>query len=207
MAGPVAAVVGAVTGAAIAGDATRYQGQGYVYGGDASSPGDWDCSSFVSYVLGHDLGMGLPGGKWGDPGFPPHAHGPVVTSYADWTAAEATETPAIGDLVLWVGSGAAGHIGFVTGPNQMVSALNTDLGTLVSPVQGYGPPGLTPVYRHITAAGGGITTDAAIGGAGLAQAVMGALLLTGALAAAVVGGAVLAAAGLVWLAQRAVSSG
>src|SRR5215472_13498415 len=71
-----------VTGDQVASDALRYVGAGYIYGGPAARPGDWDCSSFVSYVLGHDLGMALPGGKWGAPGFPPGSHGPVVESYA-----------------------------------------------------------------------------------------------------------------------------
>lgn len=32
------------SGTAIASDALKYAGQGYVYGGNASRPGDWDCS-------------------------------------------------------------------------------------------------------------------------------------------------------------------
>lgn len=140
-----------VTGAQIAADAAKYIGLGYVYGGDASRPGVWDCSSFVSYVLGHDFGLALPGGRWGEPGYPPTAHGPVVVDYANWTlAVTVTEAQAApGDLVCFVGLGASGHIGIVTGRNQMISALNPDMGTLRSPIVGYGPYGAPIVYRRI----------------------------------------------------------
>src|SRR5215475_10948716 len=80
-------------------------GEGYVWGGTGARPGDWDCSSYVSYVLGHDLRLALPGGKWGAPGFPPNSHGPVVTDYAEWKGAVTVSAPARGDLVCFVGEG------------------------------------------------------------------------------------------------------
>lgn len=138
-----------VTGNKIAADALRYAGQGYVYGGDASRPGDWDCSSFVSYVLGHDLRLDLPGGRWGAPGMPPGDHGPVVTSYASWSGATTVNTPARGDLVCFVGTGPNGHIGIVLGANRMISALNEVVGTVRTPIAGYGPPGAPIVYRRV----------------------------------------------------------
>jgi len=148
-----------VTGTQIAADAARYVGLGYVFGGDASSPGNWDCSSFVSYVLGHDLGLTLPGGRWGEPGFPPTAHGPVVVSYASWplsvTVPESQAAP--GDLVCFVGLGASGHIGIVDGPNRMISALNPDMGTLRSPIIGYGPYGAPIIYRRILGIPAGVS--------------------------------------------------
>src|SRR5215471_17844478 len=91
-----------VTGTQIAQDAEQYIGLGYVYGGDASQPGVWDCSSFVSYVLGHDLGLALPGGRWGEPGFPPTSHGPVVETYASWAGAQTVTAPQVGDLACFV---------------------------------------------------------------------------------------------------------
>lgn len=148
-----------ITGAQIAADAARYIGLGYVFGGIADRPGDWDCSSFVSYVLGHDLGLALPGGRWGEPGFPPTSHGPVVVSYANWTLAltipESQAAP--GDLVCFVGLGASGHIGIVTGHNQMISALNPDMGTLRSPIVGYGPYGAPIIYRRILGIPAGVS--------------------------------------------------
>src|ERR1035441_380696 len=52
------------TGSAIANDALKYVGHAYVYGGPSNVTGGWDCSSFVSWVIGHDLGMTIPGGSW-----------------------------------------------------------------------------------------------------------------------------------------------
>jgi hypothetical protein len=188
-----------VTGTQIAQDALRYVGLGYVYGGDASSPGVWDCSSFVSYVLGHDLGLGLPGGNFGEPGFPPNSHGPVVVSYADWNGAQTVTAPAVGDLVCFVGLGASGHIGIVLGRNEMVSALDTSQGTCRTPIQGYGPYGAPIVYRRILGLppGPGIPGHPGSPGGygGTTQAVVIALLAVGALAGLVLVGAVLASAG------------
>jgi len=143
-----------LTGAAIARDAQRYEGQGYVYGGNASSPGDWDCSSFVSYVLGHDLRLSLPGGQWGAPGFPPNDHGPVVTSYADWTGADTVGTPQAGDLCCFVGLGPNGHIGIAVSSGEMVSALNPSKGTVKTPIAGYGPAGAPLIYRRVNGLAG-----------------------------------------------------
>jgi cell wall-associated NlpC family hydrolase len=190
------------SGTAIAAAAERYIGLGYVYGGDASQPGVWDCSSFASYVLGHDLGLALPGGRWGEPGFPPTSHGPVVTSYASWTGAVTVATPQVGDLACFVGEGASGHIGIVVGNNLMVSALD-------------GPYGAPLIYRRILGVpvGPGIPghqgTGAGAGGGGAGSALV-ALMLVAAMAGTVVlaAGAVglAVAAGSVWLAGKAASS-
>ena len=48
------------SGQAIASDALRYKGAPYKWGG--AMPSGWDCSGFVNYVIGHDLGMTIPGG-------------------------------------------------------------------------------------------------------------------------------------------------
>lgn len=181
-----------VTGDQIAADALRWAGQGYIYGGPAARPGNWDCSSFISYVLGRDLGLALPGGKWGAPGFPPNAHGPVVESYASWRGAVTVNAPARGDLVCFVGQGVNGHIGIVLGTDQMVSALDSTDGTKVTPINGYGPPGAPIVYRRILGAAAGsaaaAVTTAASGQQGYAPMVTALLLV------AVMGAAVLAAA-------------
>jgi hypothetical protein len=143
--------------------ALQYQGSGYTYGGPGWPPGNWDCSSFVSEVLGRQLRLGLPGGgHWGAPGDPPNAHGPDVTAYASWGGAVAVASPSPGDLVIWDGAGPNGHIGIVLGSNEMISALNTSMGTVRTPINGYGPAGLSPVYRRVTGAPGG--SEAAPGG-------------------------------------------
>jgi cell wall-associated NlpC family hydrolase len=201
------------SGTLIAQDAERYIGLGYVFGGDASQPGVWDCSSFVSYVLGHDLGLALPGGRWGEPGFPPTAHGPVVTSYASWTGAVTVTTAEVGDLACFVGEGASGHIGIVVGNNLMVSALDTAQGTCKTPIIGYGPYGAPLIYRRILGIppGPGIPGRGGGGGAGGGGpgSALVALMVVGAMAGAVVLAAglvgALVAAGSVWLAGKAMS--
>lgn len=206
---------GIVTGDQIAADALQYQGQGYVYGGSAAHPGDWDCSSFVSYVLGHDLGLSLPGGKWGGSGMPPGSHGPVVESYASWRGAITVQTPTRGDLVCFVGVGASGHIGIVLGVNQMVSALDSSQGTLVTPITGYGPPGAPIVYRRVTAAAAGsvLSGGGATGGAdprgGLAGALLTVLLVGGTAGAVIVAAAVLGTGAVLagtWIMTKAAGS-
>ena len=178
-----------VTGDQIAADALRYVGHSYQFGG-------WDCSGFANHVLGQDLGLTLPGGLRGYRGPPPH--GPVVDDYANWGTA--VSAPARGDLVLFLGAGAAGHMGIVLGPGQMVSALNQAQGTVVTPIRGYGPPGAPIVYRRATGIPAGSQVPA--GTPGPAQpnvlaAAGAAVLLAGAMAAVVVIGAVVVAAGLV----------
>ena len=198
-----------VTGDRIAADALQWTGQGYIFGGPAARPGDWDCSSFISWVLGHDLGLALPGGKWGAPGYPPNAHGPVVESYATWRGAMTVNAPARGDLVCFVGLGVNGHIGIVLGPDQMVSALDSTDGTKVTPINGYGPPGAPIVYRRVLGAAAG-SAAGTIGSAASGQqgygpmvvalalvAVMGAVVLGAAAAAGTV-----VALGATWAASR-----
>ena len=195
------------SGSQIAADASRYAGLGYVYGGDASSPGNWDCSSFVSYVLGHDFNLGLPGnGRFGEPGYPPNSHGPVVVDYANWNGARTVAgPPQAGDLCCFVGLGASGHIGIARGPNQMISALDSIDGTKITPIQGYGPYGAPLIYRRLLGvpAGPGIPTPggpAPGGGLSLAQRVLilgmlGAAVALGLVAVAAVAGTGAAAGG------------
>lgn len=174
--------------------ALKYQGHGYVYG-------VWDCSSFVNRVLGQDLGMAIPGYAKGTYRGPP-PHGPVVLDYATWTGATTVRgQPGPGDLVIWPGAGPNGHIGIVLGPNKMISALDPAMGTAVTPIAGYGPAGITPIYRTVTGAPGGP--------AGVAGYVADAKqLAAGALAGAAVAGAtivaVVAAAGIIGVAAAAV---
>lgn len=141
-AGPVTA-----TGNAIADDALKYQGQGYVWGGPADRPGNWDCSSFVSWVLGHDLGMPLPGGgHYGDAGYPPHAHGPTTLSYMLFGTPVNLSQAGAGDIVV-----SNEHMGIVTGNGQYMSAHDPQEGTgLGNYLAGF--PGGTPSVRRLSVA-------------------------------------------------------
>jgi cell wall-associated NlpC family hydrolase len=151
----------AATGSAISDQALKYAGQGYVWGGPADRPGDWDCSSFVSYVLGHDLGGPLPGGgHYGDPGYPPHAHGPTTGTYLLWGTPVNFGAEQAGDLLV-----TTVHMGICIGGGKMISAQDPQLGTGVS---GYrtGFPGGTPSVRRIAAPPTGTTQAPGTGTAG-----------------------------------------
>jgi len=191
-----------VSGDTIAATALRYKGHPYVYG-------VWDCSGFVNHVLGQDLRMVLPGGVRGYRGPPPH--GPVVLDYASWGAAVTVQAGQRGDLAVWPGDGPNGHIGIVLGPNQMISALDPQYGTAVTPIAGFGPTGVQVVYRRITAAGkaAGPVSGAGAGGAGQVAADLArpalALLLVTVMAGAIVGAAALLGIGAVLLGEYALA--
>jgi cell wall-associated NlpC family hydrolase len=123
---------GTATGQAIANDALKYKGAGYVWGGPADRPGNWDCSSFVSYVLGHDLNYTLPGGgHYGAAGFPPHQHGPTTTTYHGYGKSITRAQVGAGDLVVW-----PTHIGIAISNTTMISARSQTSGTGTSSIDG-----------------------------------------------------------------------
>lgn len=129
---------------AIAQYALRYQGAGYVWGGPADKPGNWDCSSFVSYVLGHDNQLKLPGGgHYGDPGYPPHTHGPTTNDYMLFGQPLAQAEVQPGDLVV-----TSEHMGIIVSPIDYISALNPSAGTHVENF-GLGVPGGPAVFRRV----------------------------------------------------------
>jgi cell wall-associated NlpC family hydrolase len=142
------------SGGQIAGAAMQYEGGRYRWGGGGPfpTPGG-DCSGFVSWVLGHDLGMTLPGGL---KGFNGRSHGPVVLQYAAWSGAVKVKgTPQAGDLCIWAGPSAAGHIGIAISGTQMISALDQQQGVAISRIQGGGPPSPFMVRRVKGSAAGG----------------------------------------------------
>lgn len=132
----------------IAGDAVKYVGVPYVWASANPSKG-WDCSGFVNWVLGHDLGMTLPGGV---KNFTGSWHGPVAAQYFVWTGAKTIprSQAASGDLACW-----PTHIGIVTDNNHMVNAYSHNRPTSITPIDGWGPPG-EPM--HIRRIGGGLIT-------------------------------------------------
>ena len=140
---PGAAGVGA--GAAlgsnrIVADAERYIGHPYRWGGPSNPSTGWDCSSFASWVLGHDLGMGLPGGSWSSVTNAGKSHGPTASAFTGLPGAHPVgSNPGQilpGDVLVW-----PGHVGFGVGPNKMFSAYGTNFGTIFSNAQAAG--GLT----------------------------------------------------------------
>lgn len=150
---PAGGIVGGATGvatlatggnAAIAAAALRYQGAGYQFGGKADVVGNWDCSSFVFYVLAHDLGLSVLGGSWGAPGYPPRAHGPTAVQFKMYGTA--VSEPAAGDIVAW-----NTHVGIAIDNNRIVSARTPAEGTGISTISGTSKSiNETPVFRRVT---------------------------------------------------------
>src|SRR5262249_14842778 len=125
------------TGGQIASAALRYAGKGvYRWGGGGPFPRPGgDCSGFVNWVLWHDLKLAIPGYRGGT--FTGKRHGPVVLSYAVWKGAVKVKgPPAPGDLCVWAGPSAAGHIGIAVSTTHMVSALDTKDGVIKTPIHG-----------------------------------------------------------------------
>lgn len=181
----------AVTSAQIVSDAMQYAGHaGYTFGGVPGATGrTWDCSSFVNAVTGRDLHMAIPGYAAGK--FNGDAHGPVVAQWASWAGAPplpAGQRPSPGDIVVFNGIGASGHMGIATSANEMISALDTASGTLVTPIDGYGPVGAPLSFHRLTAAvmsGGDPGTATIASNPGEAAADMAAALIVGAAVPAV----------------------
>jgi hypothetical protein len=190
--------------ASVVADALKYQGAAYVFGGTPgpSGVGPWDCSSFANAVIGRDLGMAIPGYAAGD--YHGQAHGPVVAQWASWSGAATLPTgqpPSAGDLCVWNGIGASGHMGIALASNQMISALDTEEGTRVTPIQGYGPIGAPLTYRRLLGVAGetvdltSATTAGALSGAlsGAGAELLLSLALGAAIPAAMVGAILLGA--------------
>lgn len=134
---------GSASGWSAANDAMKYIGHLYIYGGvpGTNGQGGWDCSSFMNWVLGHDLGMTLPGGVTGYDG---STHGPVASSYQSFGTAIPRSSVETGDLVVW-----STHIGIALNNTTMLSALNPSLGTAITGIENGGPQGESLVCRRI----------------------------------------------------------
>jgi cell wall-associated NlpC family hydrolase len=125
----------------IAADAVQYIGVPYKFG--RANPNGWDCSGFVNYVLGHDLGRNLPGGIRG---FKGNWHGPIAAQYYVWSGAQTIprNQAAAGDLACWLT-----HIGIVTDNQHMVNAYTTGQPTAITGIESHTPPGEVLKIRRI----------------------------------------------------------
>jgi peptidoglycan DL-endopeptidase CwlO len=144
---------GSTTSSAIANAALKYNGHCYRYGGapGLDGKGCWDCSSFVNWVLGHDLGLAIPGFKTYDGS----QHGPGTVSYLVWGGGQhiLASHAVAGDLVVSGGVGAGAHMGIITGPGEYISAHDPAEGTSVSPLSTF--PDHPIFYIRVKAAGNG----------------------------------------------------
>jgi cell wall-associated NlpC family hydrolase len=133
------------SGSQILQDAMQYNGHKYVFGGPSNPTDGWDCSSFASYVLGHDLKMTLPGNQsWAAATNNGASHGPVASEFSNvpgFTKVSDSPLNALpGDLLVWTG-----HVGFSTGSGGMFSAFDTASGTLNTKASA--PYGYEGTYR------------------------------------------------------------
>lgn len=162
---------GTVTGSQIAAQAQTYIGHKYLYGGYESNPGGWDCSSFVSWVLCHDMRLPIPGYGAGD--YDGTSHGPVTQTYLAWSGATTESFGASGaqpgDLCCW-----ETHIGIATGGGQYVSAYDSAEGTVQKEIASGGPTGEVLVVRRIkNTIAGSSSTAAATTSTGILGSLLG----------------------------------
>lgn len=144
--GSTPSATGNATGQQILGDAMKYNGHKYVFGGPSNPTDGWDCSSFASYVLGHDLDMMLPGKQsWSTATENGKIHGPVADEFAKTPGftkvGDNPKSNQPGDLLVWTG-----HVGFGTGNGGMFSAYDSASGTLATTASA--PYGFLGVYRN-----------------------------------------------------------
>lgn len=123
-------------GADIGPIAARYVGHAYSFGGapgkDGSRP--WDCSSFVNWIVSQKAGKSIPG--YGAGKYDGSSHGPTTFIWGVWTAGLQRLTRdqvASGDIIVWTN-----HMGIAVDNQHMVSALNPNEGTKVTPIDGHG---------------------------------------------------------------------
>lgn len=124
---------------AIANFAMQYVGQPYKWGG--WKPGGFDCSGLVWWTLGHVGFRTILGMRYSS-----NWHGPVAASYMVWGSSVPAGSEQAGDLVVW-----ATHIGIVTAPGHMVSALSPQWGVKATPIEGWGPKFEPHVFRRASA--------------------------------------------------------
>lgn len=115
--------------------ALSYVGHGYTYGGapGKDGKGNWDCSSFINWVVGHDQKMAIPG--YGAGQYDGSVHGPPTGAWGIWPGLKHIQRNQVqaGDLIVWTG-----HMGMAVDNMHMVSALNSKDGTLETPIAGNG---------------------------------------------------------------------
>jgi peptidoglycan DL-endopeptidase CwlO len=136
---------------AIASDALRYRGAGYVWAGVPDlGIGNWDCSSFANWVCGNDNGLAIPGYPAGT--YHGQAHGPPTGAWLLWpglrTVGGSGAASAAGDLCVW-----QTHMGIAIGGGQMISAQNPADGTQVSAIDGFIPGEILFVRRYLASSG------------------------------------------------------
>jgi peptidoglycan DL-endopeptidase CwlO len=137
---------GTIVSGGIAGDAQKYVGHAYLYGGAPGTNGQdpWDCSSACNWIIGHDAGMSIPGYKNGS--YTGAVHGPATLSWITWGTfvSHNPKDAQAGDICVW-----ETHMGIAIGNGKMISALNPHLGTEITTIQDGAPGGELLYVRKI----------------------------------------------------------
>jgi phage-related protein len=135
--------VGSGSGAQVAAYGKKFVGHKYVLGGSGDyqtkhSPpfGPWDCAGFVSQMYDH-FNMGSP------------TAGINCTALIEWSGHKKDKKPTVGGMAFFAGADgtntAPGHVGLVTGANEMVNAEGAAYGTRMATLNGAAwfatPPG------------------------------------------------------------------
>ena len=116
--------------------AAQYVGHAYSFGGAPGKDGakPWDCSSFVNWIVSVKAGKAIPG--YGAGSYDGSSHGPTTFLWGVWLAGLQRLTRdqvASGDIIVW-----SDHMGIAVDQNHMISALNHNEGTKITPIDGYG---------------------------------------------------------------------
>jgi hypothetical protein len=148
---------GPATDSAIAQQGLSYVGSGSTYLWGGGNPQGWDCSGFVNYVMGHDLGLSIPGYRTGS--FQGTSHGPVTSQWAIWNGCTSVSRSQVqaGDLIIWP----AFHMGIAINNTQFVNCPgpNGTPAPIVTTIDSTNLPGIMlcrrPVLGAITPPVGG----------------------------------------------------
>lgn len=129
--------IGSTTSSGIANDALSYQGHAYAYGGAPGQDGTqpWDCSSFVNWVCGHDLGLAIPGLGPGE--YTGLTHGPATGSWILWGGTQRISRASVqaGDILV-----GPTHMGIAVSNADYISAHDVAERTSVKPISTFPDP-------------------------------------------------------------------
>lgn len=139
--GAVSGGAAGTTNSDVANDAMRYLNSGSVYKWGGGSPSGWDCSGFVNWVVGHDLGRPIPGSSSGSYS----GHGPVTMQWALFGNSVPRGQVQAGDLVVWP----MFHMGIAISNAQMINCPgpNGSPAPVIGNIDGGGPGVVT--YRRL----------------------------------------------------------
>lgn len=130
----------------LAGIALQYKGHAYKFGGapgiDGSQP--WDCSSYVNFCVGIQMGRAIPGIKADK--YDGSFHGPPTSMWAVWPGLQHISRAEVqaSDIIVWTN-----HMGIAIDGTHMISAENEIDGTVISTIDDQSGSGPLLVYGRL----------------------------------------------------------